>query len=180
MQRLLLLDDEASILSALQRTLRPHFGRLLKVDACGSAAEALALGAAHRYDLVISDLRMPVMDGLEFLTRFAVLQPESVRLMLTGSADFATAQRAVNEIGIYRYLTKPWTADEIVGHLHDALAHAGQRRRERDGATAWESSCGLMSPQEAERRKLEAIEPGLTRVEWEADGSVLMPPLDHV
>jgi two-component system probable response regulator PhcQ len=119
MQHLLLVNDEVSILNAWQRVLRQHFGQLLTVTPCTSGAQALAL--AHRHDIVVSDLRMPGMDGVAFLRRFANVQPHSVRLMLTGSADFASGQRAVNETGIYRYLTKPWVQTDLLQHLQDAL-----------------------------------------------------------
>jgi two-component system probable response regulator PhcQ len=179
LQRLLLLDDDPSILKALQRELRPPFARVLTIDACTSGDEALLLGELHFYDLVVSDLRMPVMDGMTFLRRFAKLQPNSVRLMLTGSADFATAQQAVNQLGVYRYLTKPWTTTELVDHMHSALDHARAEQKRRESASSWEASRGLITPQEAERRRLEAIEPGLTRVERDEHGFVIMPSLDE-
>jgi two-component system, probable response regulator PhcQ len=178
MQHLLLVDDEAPILNALYRTLRPHLASVLKIDLCTHGAEALQRGQRQRYDVVIADLRMPGMDGMTLLTRFAQLQPHSVRMMLTGSADFATAQRAVNEIGIFRYLTKPWLEAELLVHLRAAMQHAAQLTQTREQADAWAALQAQPSPQELERRRLEALEPGLTDVEWSESGSVIMPLLD--
>jgi two-component system, probable response regulator PhcQ len=178
MQHLLLVDDEAHILNALYRTLRPRFGKVLKMDQCASADEALIHGTERAYAVVVSDLRMPGMDGISFLARFAEIQPHSVRLLLTGSADFATAQRAVNEIGIYRYMTKPWGDQELLVQIQAALDHATACRDQRAQADAWAASQGVLAPQELERRRLEALEPGMTQVEWGSDGAVIMPPLD--
>ncbi|GAA0754470.1 response regulator [Ideonella azotifigens] len=178
MHNVLLVDDEPAILNALQRALRQQFGKQLRLDTGLGGAQALSMGLERRYDIVISDLRMPGMDGLDFLCRFAKLQPHSTRMMLTGSADFGTAQRAVNEIGVFRYLTKPWQEDDLGLHMRAALAHADSLRTQRDAADAWASSQGQLSPQELERRRLEALEPGITLVEWAADGAVIMPSLD--
>jgi two-component system, probable response regulator PhcQ len=178
MQHLLLVDDEAPILNALYRTLRPHLAKLLQIDLCTSAEEALQRGQRQRYDIVVADLRMPGMDGMTLLSRFAQLQPHSVRMMLTGSADFATAQRAVNEIGIYRYLTKPWQEMELLGHLRAAMDHAVQRHQTEQQAQAWQAVQARPSAQELERLRLESLEPGLTEVEWDADGAIIMPSLD--
>jgi two-component system, probable response regulator PhcQ len=99
-------------------------------------------------------------------------------MMLTGSADFATAQRAVNEIGIYRYLTKPWQEMELLGHLRAAMNHALQRQQTEQQAQAWLADQAKPSPQELERLRLESLEPGLTEVEWSEDGAIIMPSLD--
>lgn len=177
MTTLLLVDDEPAVLAALKRSLRGHFGSTISMELCTDAALGLQRALERPFDIVVSDLRMPGMDGLSFLTRFAEIQPHCVRLMLTGSADFATAQRAVNEIGIFRYLTKPWLDSELAEHLQLSIAHAQLNAQQRERAVSWAASQGQVSPQELERQRLEQIEPGLTRVEWAADGAVIMPPL---
>ena len=75
----------------------------------------------------------------------ADIQPHCVRLMLTGTADFATAQRAVNEIGIFRYLTKPWLDGDLEDHLQAALDQAQWARQQREEAVAWAESQGRIS-----------------------------------
>lgn len=177
MPRLLLVDDEPALLQALRRLLR-RLGPDVRLDLAEGGAAALPLLQEHRYDVVISDLRMPGMDGLDLLCRVAQLQPLAVRLLLTGQADFPTAQRAVNETGVFRYLTKPWTDGALLDHVATALRQARQLQEQDEQASAWQASVGLLTPEEIERRRLEAEEPGLLQVEWADDGAVLMPPLD--
>lgn len=164
MIRLLIVDDEPAVLSALRRALRRLFGGELEVVTCGDATLALAQLRDSRFDIVLSDLRMPEVDGLAFLNLASAIAPGVVRLVLSGSADFATAQRAINEAGVFRYLTKPWSDAELRGHLLAAI------ERVRGAPPAGDA-------QDAERRRLEALEPGITAVEWGPEGEVLMPPL---
>ena len=65
------------------------------------------------YAVIMSDLRMPVMDGIQFLSRVREISPDSVRMMLTGDADLENAIRAVNKGNIFRFLTKPCTPDVL-------------------------------------------------------------------
>jgi YesN/AraC family two-component response regulator len=167
--RLLIVDDEPHVLAALQRALRLHFGQRLQITLQANAMAALRLVRATPFDVVVSDMRMPAMDGLSFLERVAQLQPRAVRMILTGSADFETAQRAINEVGLFRYLTKPWHDLELASHLEAAIERAAEAARQRQGT---------LSAQEIERQRLEALEPGITQVEWGPGGEVLMPSLD--
>ena len=175
---ILIVDDDVSVLSALQRALRRRYGARLQVETQLDAVFAPKRAEAQDFDVVISDLRMPVMDGLTFLRQVAGLQPASVRMVLTGSADFETAQTAINEAGVFRYLCKPWDDDELARHLDAAIAHAVAQREQGSQAQAWQAQLEAPSPQELERRRLEEIEPGITHVEWGSQGEVLMPPLD--
>lgn len=177
MARLLLVDDEPAQLRALQRSLR-GLQPDLDFDLAVGGAEALALARAHAHDVVVADLHMPGLDGLALLREVARWQPLAVRLLLTGTADFATAQRAVNEAGVFRYLTKPWDPEALRQHIGQALDEARRRKACDEQASAWQASLGLLTPEEIERRRLEAEEPGITHVDWEADGAVRMPALD--
>jgi len=166
MKRILIVDDEPAVLAALQRALRLRFGPRLAVRTEADAIAALALLRQTDYDVIVSDLRMPAIDGLSFLTLAAGLQPQSVRMILTGSADFETAQRAINESGVFRYLTKPWDDSVLAAHVEAALMQAAAVR-----------ALDATTPQERERRRMEALEPGITAVEWGPAGEVLMPEL---
>jgi response regulator RpfG family c-di-GMP phosphodiesterase len=108
---ILCVDDEPHILSALRRLFRVQGHEVLTAD---SARAGLELLAAHPVDLVISDMRMPEMDGVEFLERARALRPDALRLLLTGHADVAQIMDAVNRGEIYRYITKPWDDTEIM------------------------------------------------------------------
>ena len=124
MIQILMVDDEASVLTALQRALRQHFSGRLSCVATTDALQALSHAKTQHFDVVIADLRMPELDGISLLTLIAAVQPQAVRLMLTGLADFETAQRAINEAGVFRYLSKPWSDRELVAHITAAIGEA--------------------------------------------------------
>ena len=115
---LLFVDDEPGILSSLRRLFRPHGYRIL-------VAESGALGLAElektSVDLVISDMRMPEMDGATFLKAVRQRWPDTVRILLTGYADVTSTVAAINEGEIYRYVSKPWDDNEIVNTVREAL-----------------------------------------------------------
>ncbi len=103
-EKILAVDDEKNILDAIQRQMRKKF----PVETALGPGEGLAaVKQRGPYALVISDLRMPKMDGIQFLTQVKRLTPETVRVMLTGNADLENAIQAVNEGNIFRFLTKP-------------------------------------------------------------------------
>jgi two-component system probable response regulator PhcQ len=165
MIRLLIVDDEPSVLSALRRELRAHFANELIVQTCDDPVHALQLARATPFDIVMSDLRMPEIDGLAFLSLVSAVTPASLRIVLTGSADFETAQRAINDAGVFRYLTKPWSQADLRSHLTAAIQSCRN-------ATV---SAQELSVQDIERRRLETLEPGLTQVDWGPNGEVMMP-----
>ena len=108
---LLAVDDEPNILAALQRLLRATGWRILTA---GHAEEALALLATEPVDAVLSDMRMPGMDGVQLLERVSMGWPRAVRLLLTGQADLGSTIEAINRGRLHRYITKPWNDDELV------------------------------------------------------------------
>jgi len=115
---LLFVDDEPSILSALRRLFRPHGYRILIAE---GGASGLAVLEAENVDLVISDMRMPEMDGATFLKQVRARWPRIMRLLLTGYADVTSTVAAINEGEIYRYIAKPWDDMEIVKTVKEAL-----------------------------------------------------------
>lgn len=175
---MLIVDDEKPVLHALSRVVHRQFGSAVELACTTLPDQALRWAAERPFAVVVSDLRMPAHDGLRLLQEVAALQPHAVRLLLTGAADFASAQRAVNQVGVFRYLTKPWDDHELAAHLRAALLEHSELRRRVCQAEAWARSSGQLSPQEAERHRLESMEPGITRVEWGPLGEVLMPPLE--
>ena len=115
---LLCVDDEANILSSLRRLFRPHG---YKVLVAGSGAEGLELLAGEHVDLIISDMRMPGMDGAAFLAEARKRYPQTVRLLLTGYADMESTIAAINSGQIARYIAKPWNDQDLTLLVHDAL-----------------------------------------------------------
>lgn len=112
--RILLVDDEPNLLAGLRRQL----GRRYNLTTRESGAEALAtLKGGGRYAVIVSDMRMPGIDGATLLSEFARLSPATVRVMLTGNADQETAARAVNEGAVFRFLNKPVEPERLVAAL---------------------------------------------------------------
>ena len=117
---LLFVDDESSILSSLKRLFRPQGYRILTA---GSGAEGLAVLEKEPVDLVVSDMRMPEMDGAQFLEQVRSRWPNALRILLTGYADISSTVAAINRGEIYRYISKPWDDNEIVLTVREALEH---------------------------------------------------------
>ncbi|KHK55827.1 chemotaxis protein CheY [Ralstonia sp. A12] len=114
----LLVDDEPGVLSALRRLLRPTGYRVLTAE---SGAAGLELLAANPADLIISDMRMPNMNGAEFLSKARAAYPDTMRILLTGYSEIDSAVRAINEGGVYRYLNKPWDDQDLLMTIQQAL-----------------------------------------------------------
>lgn len=124
----LTVDDEPSILSALRRLLRLNGITTLQAT---SGREGLELLKAHEVDLVISDMRMPEMDGARFLELVKEHDPRIMRVLLTGYADMESTIAAINRGAIHRYLAKPWDDQELLLAVRDAM---DRRQLERENA----------------------------------------------
>lgn len=116
----LLVDDEESILNSLRRLLR---GQPYDVLLAGSGAQALEIMAAQPVDLIMTDARMPAMDGATLLAETHRLYPATSRILLTGYADLTMIIKAINEGQIHRYISKPWNDDELLLILRQSLEH---------------------------------------------------------
>ncbi|MDP2826024.1 MAG: response regulator [Sulfuritalea sp.] len=123
---LLLVDDEASILSSLRRLLRPA-GYTIHIAESGAAG--LEILEREAVDLVVSDMRMPEMDGAQFLEQVRKRWPATMRILLTGYADVSSTVDAINRGEIYRYISKPWDDDQLTLTVRDAL-ESGRLRSE--------------------------------------------------
>jgi len=115
-QQILFVDDERAILSSLRRLFRSSG---YKVHIANSGAEGIALLEQYPIDLVVSDMRMPEMDGAAFLSTVAEQWPKTVRMLLTGYAEVSSAIDAINQGKISRYLTKPWDDSDIAMKQHE-------------------------------------------------------------
>ena len=116
--KILLVDDEKNILLGFRRNLR---SRHQIATAEGGLEGLRALKEDGPFAVVVSDMQMPDMSGLELLREAKLISPDTIRIMLTGNADQQTAVDAVNEGAIYRFLNKPLPADELANVLDDAL-----------------------------------------------------------
>ena len=116
--KVLLVDDDPNILSGYTRTLRKRF----EFQTALGGAEALAcIRASGPFAVILSDMRMPGMDGIQFLMEARALSPDSVRIMLTGNADQQTCIDAVNHGHIFRFLTKPCDAEVLASSLEAGI-----------------------------------------------------------
>ena len=180
MSRILLVDDESSILKALQRVLRAapctYGGQSFALDVTAFSApqEALEHARHEPYDLILSDFRMPGMDGVEFLKATKEIQPDAARLILSGYADLNALMRAVNEVGIERFIAKPWNDYELTSAIGQALAHRQLLLENRELANLVRIEMGEKTAEEVEAERLERLEPGITAVNWGPDGSVII------
>lgn len=116
--KILFVDDEENVLSAFRRQLRGRF----EVQTARSGAEALELLAQDGpFAVVVADLRMPGMSGIDFLAKTRHSAPDTVRIMLTGYADLGNAISAVNEGNIFRFLTKPSPPEHVIKAIEDGV-----------------------------------------------------------
>jgi response regulator RpfG family c-di-GMP phosphodiesterase len=123
---LLMVDDEAPVLSALRRLFRPHGYEILQAT---SGAAGLEILRAQKVDLVISDMRMPEMDGVHLLEAVKAFDPTIVRILLTGYADIGSTISAINRGELHRYISKPWDDRDIVLTVREALARRDLEQR---------------------------------------------------
>jgi response regulator RpfG family c-di-GMP phosphodiesterase len=120
--RILCVDDEIEVLYALKRLLRSSD---FIVDLASDPDQALDMVMHNSYDLIISDMRMPKLDGAELLAAAAKFSPQSRRVLLTGYSDQEATARAINQGKIHAYIEKPWDnrqfVERIMGLLHSKL-----------------------------------------------------------
>lgn len=117
-EKILFVDDDINVLEGFKRQLRKHF--MIETTSSGEAGLA-AMRSGGPYAVVVSDMRMPGMTGVQFLGQARQQAPDTVRLLLTGQADMASAIAAINEGAIFRFLTKPCLPDVLVPALQAAL-----------------------------------------------------------
>jgi|SRR5687767_3627562 DNA-binding NtrC family response regulator len=110
-ETVLIVDDEEMVLTSLSTYLTLETA--YDVVTFTSAAQALQHLEKHDVGVIISDFLMPEMDGITFLARAKELRPDAPRVILTGYADKENAIKAINQVGLYQYVEKPWDNDEI-------------------------------------------------------------------
>ncbi len=116
----LFVDDEINILSSIRRALRREGYRILTAT---SASEAFSLLAKNPVQVVISDQRMPEMNGTELLVRVKSMYPETVRMVLSGYSEISAVTDAINKGAVYRFMLKPWDDEKLKDEVASALRH---------------------------------------------------------
>jgi response regulator RpfG family c-di-GMP phosphodiesterase len=168
MAKLVIVDDEPNVLNALRRMCLNHDAPPAipnpQVMIFTSPLKALEYLRDHRVDLIISDYRMPEMDGATFLTEVRKLQADSARVIVSANADIEGIMRAINCAGIFQFVGEPWSDYGLKTAIVQVLAHrallvenqklTNEVRRQRD----------VILEQQAEVERLELESPGITQV----------------
>ncbi len=166
---ILIVDDEANAISALQRALldEPY-----EICSAQSGEEALEKLTVCRAKVVVSDERMPGMDGADFLAIVKRKYPEIVRIMLTGHASIDAAMKAVNSGEVYRFFVKPWNDLDIMMAIRSAIEKYNLEAENR-------RLLGTIRNQAVELKVMERRYAGITRLEKDRYGNLLIPDLSE-
>ena len=126
--RILLVDDELNVLKSLKRVLvRSGYD----VITASSGFEALEILAANQVEIIITDFRMPEMNGADLLRQVKINWPDCVNLVLSGYADFKSVVELLNQGLVFRFLEKPWVDSELLENISEAKVKYEQRRAKR-------------------------------------------------
>jgi len=172
MHRIMVIDDEENILHSLKRILKNEKG--LEVEFYTDPKQALIKANRSEYHLFLSDYRMPGMDGVKFLTKTKQSNPNAMRLIFSGTADFDALIEAINKAEIYRFIAKPIHAHELIPtirqalHLYDVLA---ENRRLSDQVREQQNE---LNNRDLALKKFAEEHPSLAEVDWGLDGSIIL------
>jgi DNA-binding NtrC family response regulator len=171
----LLVDDDGGVLRAIARLLRrggyhvtPFLDATTALNSCND----------NHYDVVISDYRMPGMNGVEFLNALREARPGIIRVILSGEADREAVLASINESAVFRFLTKPWDNEVLFKTVADAVAQRNANR-EADNALDYQR----MRKDRVYRRaklldELEKESPGITEVNWSDNNTIVIDDSD--
>jgi len=160
---ILIVDDEELVLEFIKRTLADDNYNILTAL---SGQEGLDKLKNHEVNMIISDYKMPEMNGLEFLEKVKIAYPGILTIMLTIHADIEIAIQAINQAGIYKFILKPWDDTDFKITIKRALESL-QVVKERDFLME------KVKTHEAILRDLEKKYPGISKVERDENGFVL-------
>jgi len=171
MRRILILDDEPSVLNALRRTLRTAFPEDVVIEAFDEPEAAVLRAGEQDFDVVISDYRMPGLNGADVLQLVKGLQPDTIRVVVSATTEVVDVLNAVNRAEVFRYLAKPWQQEELVATVNEAFARRDALLRAKQPAGGVPRAAPPGGHDDA-LRQLEQDEPGITRVDWDEHGNI--------
>lgn len=128
-EKVLFVDDDNNVLSAMKRQFRNRYD---VSTALGGTRALQLMRDEDPFAVIVSDMQMPEMNGVEFLRNARKIAPDSVRIMLTGNADQQTAVEAVNEGSVFSFLTKPCPAEVMVNAINEAISQYHLIKTERE------------------------------------------------
>jgi two-component system probable response regulator PhcQ len=175
MRKILLVDDEINVLNALQRAVRRQLPPdQLRIELFVDPRAALRRCGECSFDIVISDFRMPAMDGIELLCALKVLAPATVRIILSASSEVSTVMAALNEAEAFRFIHKPWQDEDVVNTIALAFQHRDGALEQQRLADLQRVQSGALSEADLAARQLSADEPDLLKVNWGPNGEILL------
>lgn len=166
---ILIVDDEPNVAAALRRLLMddPYI-----IYSAESAKEGMQILRTHTFKVVISDEKMPGIQGTEFLSMIHRDFPDVIRILLTGHASIDAAMRAINEGGIYRFFTKPWNDSEIRFAVRAASEKYDLEEENR-------KLLKIIKGQALNLKLLEKHYPGITKLDKDRYGNIILPDMSE-
>ena len=163
---ILIVDDEEMILKSICRVLRNEDYQILTAN---NGEKGLSLLKDHEVHLIISDQRMPGMNGIDFLKQIKIDFPQILTIMLTGNTEIEIAMNAINEAGVYKFILKPWNDNNLKVTIRRALETL---------ELIWERDSLLqqVKTHDAILEDLENKYPGISKVERDENGYVICDP----
>ncbi|WP_257387390.1 response regulator [Tahibacter caeni] len=177
MYRVLIVDDEPNILTALRRNLATIptsllDGERLELYPANAPEDALQLATEENFDLVISDLRMPGMSGVDLLAQIGDRQPNVARILMSGYADLEAIVSAINQARIFRFIPKPWDDNDLRMAVVQALHYRAVILENQRLADLVRAQRGQLERHEAELSRLEREHPGITQIVRDETGAI--------
>ena len=160
---ILVVDDDKLFVEYIQRVLS---GECYNIIGGSSGQEGLEILEKQHVSMVISEYKIPIMSGLEFLEKVRIIYPDILTIMVTDHADIKLVIKAINEAGVYKFLLKPWDDIDFKNTIKKTLESL-QVIKERDMLIR------KVKTHEATMNDLEKRYPGITKVERDEDGCIL-------
>lgn len=170
MHSILIVDDEQNILKSLKRLITHKTD--WSVETYTDAEDALSRVMENNFDLYLSDYKMPNIDGVTFLTAVKNLQPDSMRLILSGYTDLDALMGAINQAEIFRFITKPWNDDYLLSSLEQALVYRDTLIENQRLANQVRKQKKLLDERNQILEEYKSKHPDIFTVEWDDDGSI--------
>lgn len=171
MNRVMVVDDEPIILRAVEIALDCDD---ITVETYTDPQEAIKRLQAVSFDLVISDYRMPSINGVEFLCVAKELQPDTMRMILSGKADIDALIAAINHADIFRFIIKPWENEQLLAMVQHSLELRNALMENRRLANELRVQQAMVGKYRSVIERLEEQEPGITKVNWGEDGAIII------
>ncbi len=176
MHRIMIVDDEENILSSLNRILKSE--RDLEIVSHSDPHAALANANRSEFHLFLSDYRMPSMDGVNFLVNTKNSNPNAMRLIISGAADFTALMDAINQAEIYRFIPKPIQVQELLQTLRQALHTYDLMEENRQLSALVKKQQNELKNREHALKQFSEQHPALAEVRWGDDGSIVLDEND--